>query len=121
MRTSNLTESPIVAILKQAIDHSDGSQSGMVCWSDALRCRRHLRTVTVIDDVNRELVHLAVDPAISAMWLVHLVAQMTRDHGLPQSIRDSGPEFLGDAFVPWAQRHSSELRDSQGKNQTRGR
>lgn len=72
--------------------------------SDALACGRRLRTFNVVDDFNREALHIEVDTSITSVRLVRIFEQLRRDHGrLPQLLRtDNGPEFLGESFVQWA-------------------
>ena len=71
--------------------------------ADALACGRRFRTFNVVDDFNREALHIEVDTSISSTRLVRIFEQLKRDHGLPQVLRtDNGPEFLGEAFVQWA-------------------
>jgi Transposase and inactivated derivatives len=70
--------------------------------SDALSCGRRFRTFNVVDDFNREALHIEVDTSINSQRLVRVFEQLKRLHGLPQVIRsDNGPEFLGEAFVQW--------------------
>lgn len=70
---------------------------------DALACGRRLRTLNIVDDFNREALHIEVDTSITSFQLVRLFEQLKRDHGLPQILRtDNGPEFRGEAFVQWA-------------------
>jgi putative transposase len=72
--------------------------------SDALVCGRRFRTFNVVDDFNREALHIEVDTSITSLRLVRIFEQLRHDHGaLPQVLRtDNGPEFLGEAFVLWA-------------------
>ena len=70
---------------------------------DALACGRRFRTFNVMDDFNRQALHIEVDTSITSTRLVRVFEQLRRDHGLPQVLRtDNGPEFLGEAFVQWA-------------------
>ena len=46
---------------------------------DALACGRRFRTFNVIDDFNRQSVHIAVDTSINAARLVRVFAQLKRD------------------------------------------
>ncbi|WP_425513157.1 IS3 family transposase [Xanthomonas fragariae] len=70
--------------------------------SDALTCGRRFRTFNVVDDFNREVLHIEVDTSINSHRLVRVFEQIKHDHGLPQVVRsDNGPEFLGDAFTSW--------------------
>lgn len=69
---------------------------------DALACGRRFRTFNVIDDFNREVLHIEVDTSINSQRLVRVFEQLKSRHGLPQIIRsDNGPEFLGEVFVQW--------------------
>jgi putative transposase len=71
--------------------------------SDALICGRRFRTFNVVDDFNREALHIEVDTSISSERLIRVFARLHRDRGLPQVLRtDNGPEFLGKAFTQWA-------------------
>jgi putative transposase len=79
--------------------------------SDALACGRRFRTFNVVDDFNREALHIEVDTSITSARLVRIFEQIKRDHGLPQVIRsDNGPEFLGENFVQWLKVNGVALR-----------
>lgn len=79
--------------------------------SDALACGRRFRTFNVVDDFNREALHIEVDTSINSNRLVRIFEQLKRDHGLPQVLRsDNGPEFLGEAFTAWAKANGVALQ-----------
>ena len=68
--------------------------------SDALACGRRFRTFNIVDDFNREALHIEVDTSINSARLVRVFEQIKRDHGLPQVLRsDNGPEFLNQEGV----------------------
>jgi putative transposase len=70
--------------------------------SDSLTCGRRFRTLNVIDDFNREVLHIEVDISIGSLRLIRVFEQLKHERGLPQVVRtDNGPEFLGEAFVQW--------------------
>jgi len=70
--------------------------------SDALAGGRRFRTFNIVDDFNREALHIEVDTSISSARLVRVFEQLRRDHGLPEVVRsDNGPEFLGEALTQW--------------------
>ena len=72
--------------------------------SDALSSGRRFRTCKVIDDFNRQSVHIEVDISINSARLVGVFAQITCDHGPPKVIRTGdGSEFLGEAFKQWSE------------------
>lgn len=71
--------------------------------SDALWNGRRFRTFNVVDDFNREVLHIEIDTSITSERLVRIFQRLQENHGLPQVLRtDNGPEFLGEAFVTWA-------------------
>ena len=64
---------------------------------------RRFRTFKVVDDFNREALHIEIDTSITSLRLVRIFEQMRTQYGLPQVLRtDNGPEFLGEVFTGWA-------------------
>jgi putative transposase len=79
--------------------------------SDALACGRRFRTFNVLDDFNREALHIEVDTSINSHRLVRVFELIKHERGLPQVIRsDNGPEFLGDAFTAWLKEQGVALQ-----------
>lgn len=73
--------------------------------SDALADGRRFRLFNIVDDFNREAVHIEVDTSITSARLVRIFEQLRAQYGLPQVLRtDNGPEFLGECFVSWAEK-----------------
>lgn len=71
--------------------------------SDTLLCGRRFRTFNVVDDFNREAMHIEVDTSITSDRLIRIFDRLKIERGLPQVLRtDNGPEFLGEAFTTWA-------------------
>lgn len=71
--------------------------------ADSLRCGKRFRLFNVVDDFNREAMHIEVDISITSERLVRVFEQLRLEHGLPQVLRtDSGLEFLGEVFISWA-------------------
>ena len=71
--------------------------------SDTLFNGRRFRTFNVVDDFNREAVHIEIDTSITSARLVRIFERLHTEHGLPQVLRtDNGPEFLGEVFTSWA-------------------
>ena len=71
--------------------------------ADSLWNSRRFRTFNIVDDFNREALHIEIDTSINSERLVRVFKQLDKEHGLPQVLRtDNGPEFLGEAFVNWA-------------------
>jgi len=71
--------------------------------SDTLSDGRRFRPFNVVDDFNREVLHIEIDTSIASLRLVRIFTLLRDQHGLPQILRtDNGPEFLGEVFVSWA-------------------
>lgn len=71
--------------------------------SDTLACGSRYRTFNIVDDFNREALHIEIDTLITSARLVRVFERLQAQHGLPQVLRtDNGPEFLGEAFTSWA-------------------
>lgn len=71
--------------------------------SDALLHGRRFRTFNVVDDFNRQALHIEIDTSITSERLVRIFKQLQAEHGLPEVLRtDNGPEFLGEVFTSWA-------------------
>jgi putative transposase len=65
----------------------------------------------VVDDFNREVLHIEVDTSLNSGRLVRVFEQLKREHRLPQVLRsDNGPEFLGEAFTQRAKLNGVALR-----------
>src|SRR3546814_8128204 len=80
-------------------------------WSSDVCSSDLFRTFNVVDDFNREALHIEVDTSISSTRLIRIFEQLKSDHGLPQVLRtDNGPEFLGEAFVQWAKLNGMAIR-----------
>lgn len=70
---------------------------------DTLVNNRKFRTFNVVDDFNREALHIEIDTSITSARLVRVFERLKAEHGLPQVLRtDNGPEFLGESFTCWA-------------------
>ena len=79
--------------------------------ADALACGRRFRTFNVVDDFNREILHIEIDTSISSTRLVRIFEQLKRERGLPQVLRtDNGPEFVGMPFAEWAKANGMAIR-----------
>lgn len=72
--------------------------------SDTLYAGKRFRTFNVIDDFNRELLHVEIDTSITAKRLIRVFERIRLERGLPDVLRtDNGPEFLSGEFVAWAE------------------
>lgn len=50
-------------------------------------CGRRFRTFNMVDNFNREALHIEVDTSITSQRLVRIFEQLQRDRGLPQVLR----------------------------------
>jgi putative transposase len=81
---------------------------------DALARGRPFRSFNIIDDYNREVIHIEIDPSITSARLVRIFARIARERPLPRMPRtDHGPEFLGEVSVQWAKTHGMAIRCTQ--------
>ena len=79
--------------------------------ADALYNGRRFRTFNVVDDFNREALHIEIDTSITSERLVRVFRRIQAERPLPQVLRtDNGPEFLGEAFTEWAKQAGMAIR-----------
>ncbi|APG26667.1 transposase [Syntrophotalea acetylenivorans] len=72
--------------------------------SDSLYAGRRFRTFKVIDDFNRELLHVEIDTSITRKRLIRVFERLRLERNLPDVFRtDNGPEFLSGDFIAWAE------------------
>lgn len=76
---------------------------------DRLSNGRSFRTLNILDDFNREIVHIVVDTSIGSARIARELSQMLEWRGKPSTIRvDNGPEFL--ALRPWCESNGITLK-----------
>jgi putative transposase len=74
--------------------------------SDSLTDGRTFRTLNLIDDFNREALHIEVDTSLPAARVIRVLEQVAAERGYPQAIRsDNGPEFIAHTLADWARDH----------------
>jgi len=74
--------------------------------SDSLTDGRAFRTLNLIDDFNREALHIEVDTSLPAARVIRVLEQVAGECGYPLAIRsDNGPEFLAHALAAWTTDH----------------
>lgn len=70
--------------------------------SDCLENKRTFRTFNIMDDHNREALHVEVAHSFPSTSVVYVLERLTKKRGIPQKIRmDNGPEFIANILKQW--------------------
>lgn len=78
--------------------------------SDTLWDGRRFRLLNIIDDFNREVLHIESDLSLPTVRLIRVLEYLHEFRGLPKMIRvDNGPEFISHKLDLWCREHSIEV------------
>jgi putative transposase len=78
--------------------------------SDTLWDGRRFRLLNIIDDYNREVLHIETDLSLPTLRLIRVLGYLKEFRGLPQIIRvDNGPEFISHRLDMWCKEHKISL------------
>lgn len=78
--------------------------------SDTLWDGRRFRLLNIIDDYNREVLHIETDLSLPTLRLIRVLEYLKEFRGLPKIIRvDNGPEFISHQLDIWCRQHNIEL------------
>ena len=77
---------------------------------DSLWDGRSYRLLNVIDDYNRQVLHIETDTSLPALRVIRVLGQLKETRGLPNMIRvDNGPEFISQKLDQWCKEHQITL------------
>lgn len=100
------------ARIKQALFQPDQPN---IVWSvdfmaDSLWNGRSFRLLNIVDDFNREVLHIETDTSLPTLRLIRCLEMLKAIRGLPQMIRvDNGPELISAALDSWCRDHKITL------------
>ncbi len=79
--------------------------------TDVLENKRRFRAFNVIDDYNREALHIEVDFSLTSNRIVWVLNHLVNKRGKPRRIRmDNGPEFVAKITAVWSEMQEIEFK-----------
>lgn len=106
------TKKRLPARVKQALYQPESINE---VWSidfmnDSLWDGRKYRLLNIVDDYNRELLHIEADLSLPTLRVIRVLEYLKEFRGLPKIIRvDNGPEFISHKLDQWCRQNKITL------------
>jgi putative transposase len=79
--------------------------------SDSLYFGKRFRTLNIMDEGVREILHIEIDTSLPGARVVEALERLKSWRGVPEALRsDNGPEFISQALADWCEENGVELR-----------
>jgi len=79
--------------------------------TDVLENKRRFRAFNVIDDYNREALHIEIDYSLTSNRIVWVLNHLVNKKGKPNKIRmDNGPEFIANITRQWSEMYDIKFK-----------